>query len=456
MSRARVNMTEGPLFVIIMRFTLPIILTNVLQLTFNAADIVMVGRLCGSTSVAAVGATGSVTNLLVNLFIGVAMGAGVTVAQGIGARDGEEVHKAVHTAMTASIICGLIMSVIGIVFSRSILLLMNTPLDVLDLAAKYVRIYFLGSVFSMVFNFGAAILRAVGESKKPLYYLTMSGVLNVCLNFCLIRFAGMDVEGVAIATITAQALSAFLVVRDLLGRDDLCKLNPRDMRIHKKQLKKIIRIGLPSGAQASLFSLSNMLIQSSVNSFGKTVLSANSAAGNIEGFLYAVVGAFQQTTINFTGQNLGARNPRRIRRLTFISIGAGAAIAGTLGILALVFGRQLLGIYITDDPMAIEYGLIRFRCVGAFYFVCAFMDIVVGSVKGLGKTTQGMIISLIGTCGFRVIWIYTVFARFRTLPWLYVCYPITYALVFTVQMIYFLHVTKKLIEQQDAAALQTT
>ena len=439
-------MTEGPLFSNIMRFTVPIILTNILQLMFNATDIVMVGRLCGSTSVAAVGATGAVTNLLVNLFFGIAMGAGVTVAQGIGARDADEVHKAVHTAMTASVICGLLMSVIGVLFSGSILVLMDTPSEVLDLAAKYVRIYFAGSLFNMVFNFGAAIIRAVGESKKPLYYLTVSGVLNVCLNFVLIRFAGMDVEGVAIATITAQALSAFLVVRDLLGRHDLCRLEIKSMRIHAPQLKKIVRIGLPSGAQASLFSLSNMLIQSSVNSFGKTVLSANSAAGNIEGFLYAVVGAFQVTTINFSGQNLGARKYKRLRKLTYISIASGAAIAGTLGILALVFGRQLLGIYITDDPAALEFGLIRFRCVAAFYFVCAFMDIVIGSVKGIGKTTQGMLISLIGTCGFRVIWIYTVFARYRTLECLYICYPITYALVFIVQMAYFLHVTKKLMQ----------
>ncbi len=453
MSRAKVNMTEGSLFSNIMRFTVPIIITNMMQLMFNATDIVMVGRMCGSDSVAAVGASGSITQLLVNLFIGIAMGAGVTVAQGIGARDGEEVHKAVHTAMTASVICGLIMGIVGFIFSKSILGLMNTPAEVIGMSAVYIRIYFLGSVFSMVFNFGAAILRATGESKKPLYYLFASGLLNIALNFVLIRFCNLNVEGVAIATISAQALSAVLVVRDLLHRSDLCRLDPKALRIHKKQLKKIIRIGLPSGAQASLFSLSNMLIQSSVNSFGKTVLSANSAAGNIEGFLYAVVGAFQQTTINFTGQNLGARKYKRIRKLTYISIGTGAVIAGTLGVLVLLFGRQLLGIYITDDPAAIEYGLVRFRCVAAFYFVCAFMDIVIGSVKGLGKTTQGMIISLVGTCGFRVIWIYTVFAAHRTLAWLYVCYPITYALVFIVQMCYFLHVTGKLIRSDSQEEL---
>ena len=263
MGKARVNMTEGPLFVNIMRFTVPIIITNMMQLMFNATDIIMVGRMCGSDSVAAVGATGSITQFLVNLFVGIALGAGVTVAQGIGARDNEEVHKAVHTAMTASVICGLIMGLFGFIFSKSILQLMDTPADVIGLSVTYIRIYFSGSVFSMVFNFGAAILRAAGESKKPLYYSFAGGVMNICLNFCLIRFCGLNVEGVAIATISAQALSAFLVVRDLISRHDICRLDPKQMRIHKKQLGKIIRIGLPSGAQASLFSLSNMLIQSS-------------------------------------------------------------------------------------------------------------------------------------------------------------------------------------------------
>ena len=443
-------MTEGPLFVNIMRFTVPIIITNMLQLMFNATDIIMVGRMCGSESVAAVGATGSVTQLLVNLFIGIALGAGVTVAQGVGARDNDEVHKAVHTAMTASVICGLVMGIIGFVFSKGILNLMDTPADVIGMSTTYIRIYFLGSVFSMVFNFGAAILRAVGESKKPLYYLFASGVLNICLNFCLILFCGMNVEGVAIATIASQALSAVLVVRDLLSRSDICRLEPKSMRIHKKQLKKIVRIGLPSGAQASLFSLSNMLIQSSVNSFGTSVLSANSAANNIEGFLYAVVGAFQQTTINFSGQNMGARQYRRIRKLTFMSMATAAVISEVMGLLVLTFGRQLLGIYITDDPAAIEYGLVKFSFVSALYFICAFMDTVIGSVKGIGKTTQGMIISLLGTCGFRVFWIYTVFANHRTLPWLYACYPISYGLVFVVQLIYFMYVTRGLIRSEQA------
>ena len=453
MSRSKVNMTEGPLFLNIMRFTVPIIITNMLQLMFNATDIIMVGRMCGSNSVAAVGATGSITQLLVNLFIGIGLGAGVTVAQGIGARDHEEVHKAVHTSMTASVICGLVMGIIGLVFSKSILQLMDTPAEVIGLSATYIRIYFAGSVFSMVFNFGAAILRAVGESKKPLYYLFASGVLNIVLNFCLIRFCGMNVDGVAIATISSQALSAFLVVYDLLHRTDICRLEIKKMRIYKKQLKKIVRIGLPSGAQASLFSLSNMLIQSSVNSFGKSVLSGNSAAGNVEGFLYAVVGAFQQTTINFSGQNMGARQYKRIRRVTLLSTVTAAVISEVIGLLAFVFGRQLLGIYITDDPMAIEYGIVRFGYVAALYFICAFMDTVIGSVKGIGKTTQGMIISLIGTCGFRLFWIYVVFARHRTLGWLYVCYPISYALVFIAQLIYFIHITSKLIKNQQQQAL---
>ena len=317
MNQQNRNMLEGPLFPNIIRYTVPIILTSLLQLLFNAADLVVVGRFCGSVSVAAVGATGAITNLMINFFIGLSVGVGVAVAHGLGSREERVVHCTVHTALPTALISGAFLTVFGIAFSETFLKLMGTPDSVLPLSAVYMRIIFGGITFNMVYNFCASILRAAGDTKSPLIFLMFAGTLNVILNVIFVTQFHMNVAGVALATIISQGLSAVLVVIALMRRTDSCRLQLNKMRFYKPQLEKIIRIGLPAGIQSSLFSISNVLIQSSVNSFGDVFMSGNAAAGNIEGFVYVCLNAFQQTAVNFAGQNAGARQYRRAVHLHY-------------------------------------------------------------------------------------------------------------------------------------------
>ncbi len=335
-------MTEGPLLKGLIAYTVPIILTGVLQLLFNAADLVVVGRFCGSISVAAVGACGAVINLLVNLFIGLSVGAGVTVAHGIGANKDEDVRRTVHTAVPLALICGVLLTVVGIAGARKILSLMGTPDNVIGLSATYMRIYFLGITASMLYNFGGAILRAAGDTKSPLYFLTAAGIVNVLLNLIFVIVLKMDVAGVALATALSQLLSAGLVVRELMRREDACRLKLREMKIYWRQLWKIVRIGFPAGIQGSLFSISNVIIQSSVNSFGSIVMSGNAAAQNIEGFVYISMNSVSQTALNYAGQNHGAGKFDRIKKIMLgclaLAFGAGVSLGG----LAVLFARPLL------------------------------------------------------------------------------------------------------------------
>ena len=288
------NLLEGPLLPNIITYTIPIILTSLLQLLFNAADLVVVGRFCGSVSVAAVGATGSITNLIVNLFIGLSVGAGVSVAHAYGERDAQAVHRTVHTAVITALVGGAVLTVVGVTFSKTFLHMMGTPENVLKLSAVYMKIYFGGIVFSMIYNFCASILRAAGDTKSPLVFLSIAGVVNVVLNLIFVTAFHMNVAGVALATTISQAVSAVLVVLALMKRDDACRLDLRMVRFHKAQLIKMIKIGLPAGIQGSLFSISNVLIQSSINSFGDIFMSGNAAASNIEGFAYVCINAFSQ------------------------------------------------------------------------------------------------------------------------------------------------------------------
>ena len=334
-------MLEGPLFAGILSYTIPIMLTGILQLLFNAADLVVVGQFRGADAVAAVGATGALTNLIVNLFIGMSIGAGVTVAHGLGGKQNAVVHRTVHTALLLSLVSGLILTVVGILFSGRFLEMMGTDKDVLPLSALYMRIYFGGITFTMVYNFCASILRAAGDTKSPLIFLTIAGVINVILNIIFITVFDMSVDGVALATVISQAISATLVVIALMRRNDACKLELKKLRFHANQLKKIISIGLPAGIQSSLFAISNVIIQSSVNSFGKVVMAGHAAAGNLDGFVYVVQNAFMQTTVNYVGQNTGARKFDRIKKVvrtcTLMVIVSGF-LCGTL---MWVFGRNL-------------------------------------------------------------------------------------------------------------------
>lgn len=438
------DMTEGPLFKNIVLYTIPIILTSILQLLFNAADLVIVGRFRGSLSVAAVGATGSITMLIVNLFIGLSVGAGVTVAHALGAKKDQEVHRTVHTAIPAAIISGVILTVLGISLSTPLLTMMNTPANVLPLSSLYMKIYFAGITFNMLYNFASSILRAAGDTKSPLIFLSLSGVINVILNVIFVTLFDMNVEGVALATTISQAISAILVVRALMKRTDSCKLELRCMKIYTAQLKKIIRIGLPAGIQGSLFSVSNVIIQSSINSFGDIVMSGNAAAGNIEGFVYVCLNAYHQTAVNYVGQNAGAKKYKRVLKILLICLLlvtlTGVVFGGTVYLL----GPKLLSVYITDSAEAISYGIIRMSFICLPYFLCGLMDVSTGALRGMGASLAPMIISILGVCGIRITWIYTIFRmpQFHTPQCLYFSYTVSWTVTFIIQMIAFMFIYK--------------
>ena len=438
-------MIDGPLFSGIVMYTIPIILTSVLQLLFNAADLVIVGRFCGSVSVAAVGATGAITNLIVNLFIGLSVGTGVTVAHALGSREDEAVHRAVHTAMPTALIGGLLLTFVGVLLSEPLLRLMETPETVLPLSTIYMQIYFGGMVFNMVYNFCASILRAAGDTKSPLIYLTLAGVVNVVLNVIFVTVLHMNVAGVALATTISQALSAVLVVIALMRRTDACHLDLKKMRIYAPQFMKMVSIGIPAGIQGSLFSISNVLIQSSVNSFGDIFMSGNAAAGNIEGFAYVSINAFSQTAVNYVGQNVGARQYKRVGRIVGICLACVVVVGLTVGIIGYSLGEQLLSIYITDSPEAIAYGMIRLSYICLPYFLCGLMDVSTGALRGMGASIAPMVISVLGVCGLRVAWIYTVFQipQFHTPQCLYLSYIVSWSATFLIQIIAFIRIYRK-------------
>ena len=446
MKRLNNSMLSGPLLPNIILYTIPIILTSLLQLLFNAADLVIVGRFCGSVSVAAVGATGAITNLMVNFFVGLSIGAGVTVAHALGSREDTVVHNTVHTALPMALVSGVALTIIGICCSGTFLRWMGTPDTVLPLSSLYMKIYFAGITFTMVYNFSAAILRAAGDTKSPLIYLSFAGVINVVLNVIFVTLLHMNVAGVALATTISQGISAILVVRALMKRTDACRLEPKKMRFHKMQLSKMLRIGLPAGIQSSLFSISNVLIQSSINSFGDVLMSGNAAAGNIEGFIYASLNAFHQTAVNFMGQNAGARQYKRVSQTLWICLGSVAVVGIALGSLGYVFGPSLLSLYITDSQEAIRYGMLRLSHICLTYFICGLMDVSTGALRGLGESFIPMVISVLGVCGIRIGWIYTIFQlpRFHTPQCLYISYPVSWAITFLFQMIAFFLVYRKL------------
>ena len=453
MARQNQTFLEGPLFSNIVRYTIPIILTSLLQLLFNAADLVVVGRFCGSVSVAAVGSTGAITNLMVNFFIGLSVGAGVTVAHGLGSREDRVVHNIVHTTLPTALVSGVILTIIGISFSETFLRMMGTPDNVLPLSSIYMRIYFAGVTFTMIYNFCAAILRAAGDTKSPLVFLSIAGVVNVILNVVFVTVLHMNVAGVALATILSQGISAALVTRELMKRTDACHLELGKMRFHKAQLSKMIRIGLPAGIQSSLFSISNVLIQSSVNSFGDVFMSGSAASSNIEGFVYASLNAFHQTAVNFIGQNAGARQYRRVYQTLWICLGCVTVVGLVFGSTAWFFGRQLLSIYITDSPQAIEYGMVRLAYICLPYFLCGLMDVSTGALRGLGSSVIPMIISVLGICGLRICWIYTIFQipKFHTPECLFFSYTVSWVITFLFQIAAFFLVCRKFPKEENPA-----
>lgn len=441
-----IDMCNGPLLGKIMIFSIPLMLSGVLQLLFNAADMVVVGRFAGNEALAAVGSTSSLINLIVNVFIGLAVGANVLVARFYGANQKKELFETVHTAIATSLLSGCILVVLGVLIAGPALRIMGTPEDVIAQSTLYMRIYFLGMPVMMVYNFGSAILRAVGDTKRPLYYLLIAGVVNVLLNLIFVICFSMGVAGVALATLVSQAISATLVIRCMIRSEGACHLELKALGITKDKLIKMIRIGLPAGVQGALFSASNVLIQSSVNSFGSLAMAGNTAASNIEGFIYTSMNAFHQTAISFTGQNYGARNYKRIGRILLL---CQALVIGTgllLGNAAFLFGDLLLQLYSTDS-VVIEYGMLRLSIICVTYCLCGMMDVMVGSLRGIGCSIMPMLVSLTGACLFRIVWIYTIFQSFHSLECLYLSYPISWGLTFGAHLICFIIVYRGLMKK---------
>lgn len=413
-----IDMCNGPFLGKILIFYIPLMLSGVLQLLFNAADIVVVGKFAGSGALAAVGSTSSLINLLVNLFIGLSIGANVLVARFYGAGQKSELSEMVHTALLTALVggCGLVF--VGIAVAGPALTWMGTPDDVIAQSVLYMRIYFIGMPFTMLYNFGAAVLRAVGDTRRPLYYLLGAGVVNVILNLIFVIVFSLGVAGVAMATVVSQAISAVLVLRCLLLSDADYKLELSKLRIAPDKLKKMLQIGLPAGLQSSLFSISNVLIQSSVNSFGSIAMAGNTAAANIEGFVYTAMNSFSQTVISFTGQNYGARNYKQIGKILLICQGLVIAVGLIFGNLAYLGSGWLLQLY-SSDADVIRYGVLRLSIICTTYCLCGMMDVMVGSLRGMGYSVMPMLVSLTGACLFRVVWIYTIFRSYHTLVCLY-------------------------------------
>ena len=426
------DMTNGPIFGKIVVFTLPLLFSGILQLLYNAADLVVVGRFAGDAPLAAVGATGALINLLVNLFLGLSVGIGVLVARYYGAKDDAGMERAVHTSLLAGLISGVAIGIIGFILTRPLLILMDTPDDVIDLATLYMRIYFCGMPASMIYNFGSAILRSTGDTRRPLLYLAISGILNVFLNLFFVLAMGMDVDGVALGTVASQLMSAVLVVRCLMKEKSAIRFVPRHMRICKAELLVIVKIGLPAGIQGSIFSISNVLIQSSINSFGKVAIAGNTAASNLEGFVYVAMNALYQAALTFVGQNYGAHKPDRIIKVTRQSLLMVTVVGIVLSGIVLLLGRPLLSIY-SDQSAVIDEGMIRLEIICTTYFLCGLMDVSVGVLRGLGRSFLPMVISIAGICGIRILWIYTVFASTRSLRLLYVSYPVSWIVTMVIQ-----------------------
>lgn len=438
----RMDMTEGPLTTKIIKFTIPVMLTGILQLLFNTADVIVVGRFTGKTALAAVGSTGSLINLLVSLFIGLSIGTNVLVARYQGAKDDKAVSETVHTSIALGIVGGLILLIIGVVATRPLLEMMATPEDVIDQSTLYMRILFFGMPLNLILNFGAAILRAIGDTKRPLYYLTIAGVINLFLNIFLVTVFSLGVAGVAIATVISEGVSCGLILLCLKHETGAIRLYFNRIKINPSKCIDIMKIGLPAGLQGCIFSISNVLIQSSVNSFGSTVMAGNTAASNIEGFVYVSMNSLHQTCISFTSQNFGAGKFKRIKKVLINCLVIVAITGLVLGNSAYFFGKYLLSAY-NNEAEVISYGLIRLSIISTMYFLCGLMDVMVGAMRGIGYSILPMIVSLVGACGLRILWIYTVFVKFRTLDILFISYPVTWTITFLSHLVCYYIVTRK-------------
>ena len=449
-SSFEIDMTNGPLLGKVVKFAIPLALSGVLQLLFNAADMVVAGRFAGSPALAAVGSTGALNMLIVNLFMGLSVGVNVLVARYYGSGQSGELSETVHTAILTSLASGVLLVFIGIGLSRPLLTLMDTPADVINESVKYMRIVFAGMPVSMLYNFGSAILRAVGDTRRPLYFLTIAGVVNVCLNVFFVVVLQMGVAGVATATVISQTISAALVLWCLVKTDAAYRVDLKRLRIYKGKLLQMMRIGIPAGIQGATFSVSNVVIQSTVNTFGSLAMAGSTACGNVEGFLWTVVDAFTQAGQSFTSQNYGAKKPERVGRVFLICMSMAIALSMAMGGAAYLNGSALLGLY-TSDSGVIEFGLRRMLLSCVPYFTIVLMNIPTGMLRGLGSSVMPMVMSIIGTCGLRILWIYTAFAANPTWEMLFLSYPISWVVTGLFQLIALFYVKRKAFARLEMA-----
>ena len=440
-NKYEIDMCNGPIMDKLISFALPLMVSGILQLMFNAVDIIVVGRFSGSQALAAVGSTTALINVFTNLFIGVSLGANVLAARFYAAGKDKEMSETVHTAITLALVSGVVMAVIGLVFSRWALEIMGTPADVIDQSSLYMRIYFLGMPFFMVYNYGAAILRAVGDTKRPLMFLIVAGVINAVLNMFLVIAFHMGVAGVAIATVISQMISCLLVLRCLYKTDSSYQLRFSRLCMKKFYLAQIFQVGIPAGIQSTVINFSNALLQSSVNSFGSTAMAGYTAANNVLGFLYASVNAVTQACMSFTSQNYGVGKYKRMDRVLLDCGILSFVIAFVLGCGSYIFGGEILKIY-TEDPEVIRCGVEILSITTVPYFLCGIMDLFPGALRGMGHSGVPMILSIIGTVGTRIVWIFWIFPQNRSLYTLFISYPASWAITIVMQVICFIFVRR--------------
>ncbi len=432
-----IDMCSGPLLGKILLFSLPLMLSSILQLLFNAADVIVVGQFAGSHDMAAVGSTAALFNMIVNIFVGLATGSSVIMARFYGSREKDSCRKVVTTSVFLAVVCGVALIFVGIILSPVLLELMGTPEEVLPRSVLYMRIIFLGMPFQMLYNFGSGILRAVGDTRRPLIFLTAAGILNVILNLILVIVFHLGVAGVAIGTIASQALSSVLVTRCLIKNDSWYHLPVREISLDKRIAMMIVRTGLPAGLQGAIFSVSNVLLQSSINTFGPIAMAGSTASQNIEGFVYVSMNSIYQASISFTSQNYGSNNRKRVLHILLLCLAIVMIIGLITGGAATFFGRELLSIY-SSDPEVVAYGYERLVVVCLPYFLCGIMEVICGSLRGMGLSMLPTVVSLAGACGLRILWIYTVFQLYRSIFVLYLSYPISWSITAAAHLVCFI------------------
>lgn len=441
----QIDMTQGAIFPKLLEFSVPLIFSSILQLLFNAADIVVVGRFAGDNSLAAVGSTGSLINLLVNLFMGLSIGTNVLAANYFGQKNKNKLQETVHTSMLISVISGIILTIIGVIFTTPILEFMQTPEEVLKLASVYLRIYFYGITSSMIYNFGSALLRAQGDTKRPLLILLLSGIVNIILNLIFVINFKLDVAGVAYATVISQTISAIIVVIILLKEDNDFKLNLKKLSINPHIFAKLVKIGVPAGFQGIMFSFSNIIIQSAINSFGPILIAGNSAAISLEGFVYTSMNGFSQGALTFTSQNLGAGKKDRIKKVVIISQFSIIVIGLVLGWLGILFDNQLLSIY-SKSPDVINAGKIRVFVIFSTYFLCGIMDAMANSIRGCGHSLLPAIVTIFCVCFFRIFYLATFFRipQYHSPFYIFISYPVSWFIAWIIHLICFIVIFKKI------------